>query len=87
MERSYNLVSLKCNTNNLGKGCGKNTHIKNIKYIQTYFYIPPSGCYEGDYWVEGEMNWICEKCNHRNRVLDKNIKMFKSKFNMWLNEY
>lgn len=54
-----------------GSGCGKKTEIRNLEYIQTHWYTRPFSCTEGDYWNEGEGNFICPKCNHRNRLYNR----------------
>lgn len=53
------------------KGCGAWTPVKDIVYIQTYYYIQPHGCTGGDYWATGEGNWDCPACGGRNRLYDK----------------
>ena len=70
-----------CESNNHGQGCGKRFSIKNITYIQTHWYVEPHGCTGGDYWNEGEGNWICPKCKHRNRLyMYKDIEAKKHLF-------
>ncbi len=49
-------------------GCGEFHKINECTLIQTHFYIPPSGCSDGDYWNEGEVQIICPKTNNKNRV-------------------
>lgn len=61
---------VRCSSNNYGKGCGKKTSIKNLVYIRTHWYVSPYGCTGGDYWNEGEGQFVCPKCNHRNRLTD-----------------
>jgi hypothetical protein len=61
---------VKCSDSNYGKGCGKKTAIKNIVYIRTHWYVSPYGCTGGDYWNEGEGQFICPKCGNRNRLTD-----------------
>jgi len=51
------------------EGCHKSHQIKNLVLIQTRWYTPPSGCTEGDYWNEGEMQFICPETNVINRLL------------------
>ena len=46
--------------------------IKDCVAIQTHWYTEPSGCTEGDYWNQGEINIICPETNHRNRMLFDN---------------
>lgn len=59
-----------CLGNNYGKGCGKKTAIGKLTYIQTHWYTQPRGCTEGDYWNEGEGQFECPKCGHRNRIYE-----------------
>ena len=51
-----------------GKGCKAWHAIKDLVYIQTHWYTEPHGCTGGDYWSEGEGQWICPACGHRNRL-------------------
>ena len=60
-----------CISNNYGKGCGKKAQLKNITYIRTHWYVRPHGCTGGDYWNEGEGQYICPHCSHRNRMYDR----------------
>lgn len=53
-----------------GKGCGTMHPVGQLDYIQTHSYVEPHGCTGGDYWREGEGNWICPTCGHRNRLYD-----------------
>lgn len=66
---------LECRGNCHGRGCGHRTKLKDITYIATNYYISPYGCTGGDYWNEGEGNWICPNCNHRNRLIDEDTKL------------
>ena len=40
--------------------------------IQTHWYTPPHGCTEGDYWNEGELQFVCPETNVKNRLLFNN---------------
>lgn len=51
-----------------GKGCGAHLEIKDLTYIQTHWYTAPHGCTGGDYWNAGEGQFVCPKCDHRNRL-------------------
>lgn len=51
--------------------CKRGREIKDIDYIQTHFYIEPSGCTGGDYWNEGEGRWQCDRCQHIERLYNK----------------
>jgi len=49
--------------------CGKRTPIANTILLSEYYYIGPSGCSGGDYWVfSDEYKVHCPKCNNWNRV-------------------
>ncbi len=51
----------------------KNYHkIKDLKAIQTYWYTPPQGCTGGDYWNEGELQFVCPETGIINRLLFDN---------------
>lgn len=48
--------------------CGKSHAIRNLDLIVTHWYVQPHGCTDGDYWVEGEWDFVCPK-GVRNRLL------------------
>lgn len=54
-----------------GDGCGQKFFIKNLEYIQTHYYERPWGCTGGDTWHQGEGQFTCPCCGHRNRFLDR----------------
>lgn len=60
-----------CTNNNHGKGCGMGLEIGALTYIQTHWYESPHGCMGGDTWHMGEGNFICPKCEHRNRLYNR----------------
>ena len=49
--------------------CGKYHAIGDLDLLQTHFYIEPHGCTGGDYWKEGELQFVCPKEGTRNRLL------------------
>lgn len=51
-------------------GCGKESRIRDVIYVQTHWYVPPSGCTEGAYWKEGEGQFDCPHCGVRNRLYE-----------------
>jgi hypothetical protein len=70
-----------CTSNNFGKGCGTALEIGELEYIQTHWYESPHGCSGGDHWHEGEGQFICPHCGHRNRLYDrKDVKGLKHLF-------
>lgn len=57
-------------------GCKRGTQIRFLNLIVPKYYVPPSGCNDGDYWTEGsnpEYNIICPKCSQRIRVYHSNF--------------
>ena len=72
-ERDFLLsqTSVLCTNSVYGKGCGKETEIRDLVYIQTHWYVPPSGCTGGDYWNEGEGQFACPHCGRLNRLYDR----------------
>ncbi len=63
---------VQCGSEYKNRGCGKETPIKGLVYIQTLFYVRPRGCTEGDYWSEGEGGFDCPHCGLRNRLYKYN---------------
>ena len=49
--------------------CKKRCSIRLLALYQTHWHVPPSGCSEGDYWKEGECQFVCYHCNVVNRLL------------------
>lgn len=60
---------VQCLTSNHGIGCGAKFQIRKLQYLRTHRHVPPRGCSEGDYWKEGEGQFVCPKCGVRNRLL------------------
>lgn len=52
--------------------CGKMHRIKNCVVIQTHWYVPPSGCTEGAYWKQSELQIVCPDTDIKNRLLFSN---------------
>jgi len=72
----------------INKGCGAEHPIDSLEYIQTHWYTEPHGCTGGDYWNQGEGNWICPSCGGRNRLYDHpEIIQLKHLFNSVADEY
>lgn len=46
--------------------------IEKLTVIQTHWYTPPSGCTDGDYWNQGELQFVCPVTEIRNRLLFNN---------------
>lgn len=74
-------VFVKCEDNNYGKGCGRKSRLRNLTYIATHWYTEPYGCTGGDYWSEGEGQFDCPHCGHRNRLYNrKEVQALKHHF-------
>jgi len=82
-------IAVICEDNHAyGKGCGAGFYIDELEYIQTHWYESPYGCTGGDNWHQGEGQFICPKCAHRNRLLNRqDIESFKYKFKAIKDEY
>lgn len=65
------LRTVQCLGRNGGGGCKKRTRIASLTYIQTHWYTPPSGCTGGDYWNDGEGQFVCPKCGELNRLYNR----------------
>lgn len=52
--------------------CNEFHKIGDLTAIQTYWYVAPHGCTEGDYWREGELQFICPETGTINRLLFNN---------------
>lgn len=52
--------------------CGTMHAIGSLSAIQAYDYIPPVGEIGGDFWVEGELRYICPTTGVVNRLLFDN---------------
>ncbi len=53
-------------------GCSKPHQIGDLTAIQTHWYTQPHGCTEGDYWNEGELQFVCPETGIVNRLLFNN---------------
>lgn len=49
--------------------CGKKHRIKDLDLLVTHWYVQPYGCTDGDYWNEGEFQFVCPKTKVINRLL------------------
>jgi len=49
--------------------CGKFHRIHELALLVTHWYTSPSGCSDGDYWNEGEWQFLCPDTNTRNRLM------------------
>ena len=48
--------------------CGSSHQIQELTLIQTHWYVAPTGCIGGDFWKEGEMQFVCPDTQIRNRL-------------------
>lgn len=79
---------IRCEGNVLGKGCGELLRIGDLEYIQTHWYTPPRSCSGGDYWQQGEGNFYCPKCGHRNRTFNRTeVETLKGHFKSIVEEH
>ncbi|MEK6843931.1 MAG: hypothetical protein AABX83_00740 [Nanoarchaeota archaeon] len=53
-------------------GCEDSHKIRDLTAIQTHWYTSPHGCTGGDYWNEGELQFICPETGIINRLLFNN---------------
>lgn len=51
--------------------CGARAVVSSLTYTQTHWYVRPYSCTGGDYWKEGEGQFDCPKCGHRNRLYNR----------------
>jgi hypothetical protein len=49
--------------------CTRRHQIGTLDAIATHWYVSPSGCADGDYWVEGDWHFVCPATGVRNRLL------------------
>lgn len=52
-------------------GCGTALHIKDLTYIQTLWYVEPFSCSGGDYWNNGNGEFVCTNCGALNRLYER----------------
>src|SRR3989344_6878999 len=52
--------------------CEDSHKIGDLTAIQTHWYTPPRECVEGDYWNEGELQFVCPETGIINRLLFDN---------------
>nr|MBA4405265.1 hypothetical protein [Nanoarchaeum sp.] len=52
--------------------CKTSHKIAGLTAIQTHWYTPPESCTAGDYWSEGELQFICPKTGVVNRLMFDN---------------
>lgn len=68
--------------------CGSLLSVKNLVYIQTHWYTEPYGCVSGDYWNEGEGQFVCSKCERLNRLYERpKVQAMKKLFKEVKDEY
>jgi hypothetical protein len=63
------------------KGCGAQFPVETLEYIQTHWYTSPYSCTGGDYWSQGEGQFICPKCGSLNRLYERpEVESLKESF-------
>lgn len=50
-------------------GCEDSYRVRELVAIQSHSYNPPYGCTGGDYWSEGELQFVCPETGVVNRLL------------------
>lgn len=66
--------------------CGRSHQIRKLDLIQTEWYTPPSGCTGGDYWNDGEMQFVCPATAARVRILFNNHDVPWGERNVFAND-
>lgn len=62
-------------------GCGATLRVADLTYIQTHWYTAPYSCSGGDYWNQGEGQFMCPKCGEKNRLYERpEVEKLKSRF-------
>lgn len=64
-------LPIECQSSSNGEGCGAIHKIKDIVYIQSFWYTSPHGCSGGDYWNYGEGRFRCPSCGVKNRLYNR----------------
>lgn len=60
--------------------CGKKTRINKLGILTEQFYVSPSGCTDGDYWLEGDKPIhyiICPKCDKEVRLYQEDTEAYR----------
>lgn len=55
--------------------CEKKHAIGKLELLVTHWYTRPSGCTDGDYWTEGEWQFVCPVDGMRNRFMFDDYKV------------
>ena len=70
------------------KDCLRGYEVRELDYIQTHWYVEPSGCTGGDYWNKGEGRWRCPVCGAVTRLYNKpDISELKPYFKSIVDDY
>lgn len=56
----------------LCSACNNYHTIGKLRAIQTHWHTPPRGCTGGDYWNEGELQFVCPETEVIDRLLFNN---------------
>ena len=89
------LVTVYRNTKIKCDHCKKFSKVKDIVFIENYFYIRPYSCTGGDYWTfnDKESDLLCPKCLKRSTLYNlsstnlNNMKKLKPYFNKIIRNY
>lgn len=69
-------------------GCGASLRVSDLTYLQTHWYTEPYSCTGGDYWNQGEGQFICPKCGAKNRLYERSeVEKLKKYFKAVENKY
>jgi len=74
------LIQCTQNHSSRGRSCGMWSPISEITYIQTQWYVEPHGCTGGDYWKDGEGQFVCPRCKYVNRLYNSPEAVALSKY-------
>lgn len=77
LDEQKQVILAKVKVRNAGRkircgSCEDSHKIEDLSAIQTYWYTQPHGCTGGDYWSEGELQYVCPENGVRNRLLFDN---------------
>ena len=68
LDAALGYTEVECRGRYRQKGCGRRTPIRELVYIQTYWYVSPYSCSGGDYWNPGHGEFDCPHCGARNHL-------------------
>lgn len=60
--------------------CERRTRVSKLTYIQTHWYVRPYSCTGGDYWKQGEGQFVCPKCGETNRLYERKVHVWSEQY-------